>query len=548
MDQVFLAYSLIGGVLAELIGNWIVEQLPGWILNLIVALLGVGFGYVVGNFNTSLRDLITRWKLRMMELDDLLDVSVTRFVNGRMEIRTQLEEDLRELLPGERNGILVKWIKQAAKKTTHDHVVLNLAAADPEVDARKLIYDTLRNIVYGRFVNVLEQVSRTQFSHRIDLVRFVGVLTCEPQFNHNPPRAELPVATIEVVAKDSRKKKKKAETKRKVRLLLFTAKSLADFLHWTRMQAVSLGRSPEEFLDELCSEHHVVLGQVHPLPKGYGDGKRINELMAHMGKPERAIDRKRYVAMAQVARAIQKGESHLRFDVPVPRQGTQCPKPDSLSGFYFPADAGRREADSLKALSFEPRKAIPPGGLFYKGPNGTATAIVNRGGEILLIRKTLQGRTTWALPGGFLLQDQPAPRENLVRELCEEAVMAEPGDALYAELRQQSLKAELVYLGPVLDARCEAEAWIVDHVYHLDCTGMTFELRKQGARDTTEEVEEAQWVPLGSVFGEELFASHGTMILAWTREHLRRLDAKEPSALQDLSRDEVERLRQAIRR
>lgn len=509
-----------------------------------VDLCFTAFGAAAGYW---LRDWVSRGNLTSMNFDNLLDVSVTQFAEGKMEIRTQLEEDLRHLLPGEKNGVFVRWIRKAAKKTAYDQVLLDLAKASGNDKAPKLTYDTLRNVVFGQFVNVLDQVSRTQFSNRTDMVRFVGALTCEPQFWPHSAGARVAVPVIEVLPR--RFFRRKAETKRKVRLLLFTARSVAELLQWTRMRAVALGKSPHEVLAELCSEKDVVLGGSGPLPKGFEKGDRINELMAHMGRPERDLDRKRYVAMAQVARAIQNGEPHLRFDVPVPRQGVVFPAPRALRGEYFPKNAASLEETSLNALSFEMRARIPPGGLYYKGANGTATAIVSRGSEILLIRKTLQGRTTWALPGGFLLKDQPALRENLVRELCEEAVLAEPGDAHYAELRQRCLdSAELVYLGTVLDARCEAEAWIVDHVYHLDCSGMTFGLRKQGATDTTEEVEEAQWVPLGSVFGEELFASHGTMILAWTREHLRRLDAGERSILQDLSREEVERLRREIRR
>lgn len=63
----------------------------------------------------------------------------------------------------------------------------------------------------------------------------------------------------------------------------------------------------------------------------------------------------------------------------------------------------------------------------------TADAVVVHSGHVLLVKRKAQpGKGLWALPGGFVQQDEPV-REAAIRELCEETQLKIPAPALRGE-------------------------------------------------------------------------------------------------------------------
>ncbi|MBU6300173.1 MAG: hypothetical protein KGS60_01355 [Verrucomicrobia bacterium] len=537
----------------------------------------------VGAFGTLLWSRFLRWKnarkVRSHSLSDLVDVSLTYFQHGAMHIRTQWELPLTHLLAGELNETLVRKILSASQSTKPDAIILSEKQLG---DFTKLINDAVRNQIYGRQVNVLDVVGRQARGEVFESAAFVGALTCEPRFQ--PP--EEGFHFLEVLPPNA-KSKSGGLSKQKIRVLLFPRDSIEALLAWTRREATATETTPSALLDELCEEHHVEFKSAGSTPGAdefrkklersgrvtlEGEGA-IDRLIKELGTPPRPLDRKRYVAMAQVARLWQKArepgtetcarrkakrmtglwqkarepgtetgnQGFFELEVPIPR-----PTSDAL---FFPGSPDA-ERDSLARLS-HPRKIAPlgPGELHYHGPNGTATGLVTRGDSVLLLRKTQAGKTWWALPGGFLRHDalyRPLPpREELARELAEEAIACDPGQPQFDKLQERTNRAELVFVGRVRDPRETSRSWVRDHVYALDLSDLPdLVLRARGVRDDAEEVGDAQWMPLAGLFlepgpGEQpvienCFASHGPMLRAWLAREVRRSAAGFPSILDKL--------------
>ena len=542
--------------------------------------LGLVIGFVIGFLGDRWRTLIRENRVRTKRFFDVLDVSITYFTTGKMEIRTQIEEGIRDLFSGEMETVLKDKISDATEKASCREVVIT-----PHLEDRDLIYNSLRNEIFGRSVNVFENVSRQKLSGQLfEEVEFTGALTFEPQFD----------TTCEDWIKVMERAEVSSSTIQKTRLLLFPTEDLERLIGWCESQAKIEGVSRDHFLDELCHEKHVILKpgpDVSEIRKKLqsqgvspeeaqsaviaGQGK-IDRLIEFMGAVSRPVDRKRYVAMAQVARSMTvRNERVMQISIPIPisrneefsgednfsnRSRVALEKtlgkehfeflldqalgeiasrvpPDSMrlflkeqGGVFFPKNPDHAESDSYRELSAQPRVRDGEHSLYYVGKNGTATIILTYNRHLLLLRKTLMGETNWALPGGFLQLDQSGtlerPRDCAIRELCEEAIVASPGDANYAGLLEKIRTAgRLVYIGPVSDRRNEREAWIQDHVYHLDVSGMPLTLREEGISDPSECASHAEWVPIETLFSREgndgvalvddLFGSHGTMVREW---------------------------------
>ena len=133
----------------------------------------------------------------------------------------------------------------------------------------------------------------------------------------------------------------------------------------------------------------------------------------------------------------------------------------------------------------------------------TADAVVIRGGEVLLIRrKGWPGRGLWALPGGFVEQDEFVI-EAAIRELAEETALEVDADVLRA-----NLVATHVYDAPFRDIRGR----VISHaaLFRLpDAAGAAPQVT------AADDAAAARWTPLAQVRREAMFGDHFQIIRAF---------------------------------
>ena len=130
----------------------------------------------------------------------------------------------------------------------------------------------------------------------------------------------------------------------------------------------------------------------------------------------------------------------------------------------------------------------------------TADAVVIQGAHVLLIRrKERPGRGLWALPGGFLEQDEFIV-DAAVRELREETGIALPE----AELRRSTV-ASRVFDAPFRDMRGR----FVTHATLLHLRPPEPALPKVSGDD---DADAARWVPLEQLRRDEMFGDHYAII------------------------------------
>lgn len=130
----------------------------------------------------------------------------------------------------------------------------------------------------------------------------------------------------------------------------------------------------------------------------------------------------------------------------------------------------------------------------------TADAVVIRDGQVLLIqRKGMPGRGLWALPGGFVEQDEFVI-DAAIRELMEETALA----VTEAELRQ-ALTVTRVYDAPFRDIRGR----VITHA-------SLFRLKADGAdapvATAADDAADVGWFPLGELRRALMFGDHFAII------------------------------------
>jgi bifunctional NMN adenylyltransferase/nudix hydrolase len=133
----------------------------------------------------------------------------------------------------------------------------------------------------------------------------------------------------------------------------------------------------------------------------------------------------------------------------------------------------------------------------------TADAVVFRAGHVLLIRrKGWPGRGLWALPGGFVEQDEFV-LDAAVRELAEETALN-----LDPAVLRASLEATQVYDAPLRDIRGR----VISHAAFFHLPG------EAGAAphvEAADDAEAARWTPLAEVRRETMFGDHFQIIRAF---------------------------------
>lgn len=145
------------------------------------------------------------------------------------------------------------------------------------------------------------------------------------------------------------------------------------------------------------------------------------------------------------------------------------------------------------------------GKLYFWGPNHAADAILmhtsNEGTrEVLLIQRPDR---SWALPGGFLNQQEPA-LQAAVRELGEEAV----ANIEYCDHTFQN-NARCIFQGYTADGRNTDHAWIETTVYMLPIDTSLKDSLEILARDDAQAV---QWMEITPELLNSLYSDHGKFI------------------------------------
>lgn len=129
----------------------------------------------------------------------------------------------------------------------------------------------------------------------------------------------------------------------------------------------------------------------------------------------------------------------------------------------------------------------------------TVDSVVVQSGHILLVKRgAMPGKGLWALPGGFLNQDETL-REGAIRELREETRIAVPEPVL-----RGSIRAWKTYDSPNRSQRGRTIT-----------TAFLFELRAQTELPKikgSDDAEKAQWVPLSNVTRSVMFEDHFDII------------------------------------
>lgn len=125
----------------------------------------------------------------------------------------------------------------------------------------------------------------------------------------------------------------------------------------------------------------------------------------------------------------------------------------------------------------------------------TTDAVVTQSGHILLIkRKSAPGMGQWALPGGFLEQNETV-LEGMLRELNEETKIKVPKRVL-----QGSIKEQKVFDYPHRSTRGRT----ITHAFWIDLETQAKLPKVKGSDDA----EKASWVKLSDLKQDELFEDH----------------------------------------
>jgi bifunctional NMN adenylyltransferase/nudix hydrolase len=125
----------------------------------------------------------------------------------------------------------------------------------------------------------------------------------------------------------------------------------------------------------------------------------------------------------------------------------------------------------------------------------TVDAVVVQSGHVLLVeRKSNPGKGLWALPGGFVNQDERL-QDACLRELREETKLKVPQAVL-----KGSIKKHGVYDDPFRSARGRT----ITHAFYIELEPQAELPKVKGSDDA----KTAQWIPLGELNPQTMFEDH----------------------------------------
>jgi bifunctional NMN adenylyltransferase/nudix hydrolase len=125
----------------------------------------------------------------------------------------------------------------------------------------------------------------------------------------------------------------------------------------------------------------------------------------------------------------------------------------------------------------------------------TVDAVVVQSGHVLLVERGANpGKGLWALPGGFVEQDERL-KDACLRELREETKLKVPAPVLRGSIKKQS-----VYDDPFRSARGRT----ITHAFYIELEPNAELPKVKGADDA----KTAKWIPLGEINPEAMFEDH----------------------------------------
>lgn len=135
----------------------------------------------------------------------------------------------------------------------------------------------------------------------------------------------------------------------------------------------------------------------------------------------------------------------------------------------------------------------------------TVDAVVVQSGHILLVKRgDMPGKGLWALPGGFLNQDETM-LDGAIRELKEETRIKVPVPVL-----KGSIKESKTFDAPNRSARGRTitQAFFID----LGVGELPKVKVSRNPNDTEDDAEEAKWIPFSNIKQEDMFEDHAHII------------------------------------
>lgn len=129
----------------------------------------------------------------------------------------------------------------------------------------------------------------------------------------------------------------------------------------------------------------------------------------------------------------------------------------------------------------------------------TVDAVLIQSGHILLVeRKANPGKGLWALPGGFVDQNERL-LDACLRELREETRLKVPAPVLKGSIKRQN-----VYDDPFRSARGRT----ITHAFYIELEPNQTLPKVKGSDDA----RQARWVPLGDIRPQDMFEDHYSII------------------------------------
>lgn len=298
-------------VIDTLLNQWIPREISvlvqenSFAIGVLVAL----WFYIWWKYKWAANEKKKRKKIETKEHGDMLSASFSFITpRGNFIIDDLFTDPIDAIFSDEAD--IGRLIHNSVKNTSPENIV---AQFDSET-AEKHVYSRLAmsQKAMGRYRNTPEEAAEATAWIEQEKVKFIGVLTKEPKFKTLTDEDwTKKVVTV-------RPKEQEAETKSKVRLLFFAEEILNKLIYWCDQvtevyPSINVLDALCEDKDDTCEIVDAFIKYMLQHNKKYIDECHSNDLLKHL------TDRKRFVAMAQVARHYKRWDDYcVRFSRRVP--------------------------------------------------------------------------------------------------------------------------------------------------------------------------------------------------------------------------------------